>query len=131
MSGTSPWTCAARICRHEDASGSQLHEGVQGVHGVDGGRGPGALLALGRVPACALPAILADERAVLVELPVSALAVVDQAVVAVVSLNGPVGRRAAPFQRLVVLVVTVGENDTQVSQERGRRRAKTGQRGRF
>lgn len=126
MSGTSPWTCVARICRHEDASGSELHEGVQGVHGVNGGRGPGALRALGRVPARALSAILADERAVLVELPVSALAVVDQTVVAVVSLNGPVGRRAAPFQRLVVLVVTGGENSAQVSQERGRRRAKTG-----
>lgn len=125
MSGTSPWTCVARTCCDEDASGAELHEGVQGVHGVDGGRGPGALLALGRVPACALSAILADERAVLVELPVSALAVVDQTVVAVVSLNGPVGRRAAPFQRLVVLV-TVGESNPQVSQERGRRRAKTG-----
>lgn len=72
-----------------------------------------ALVALGRVPASALSAILADKRAVLVELPVPALAVVHQTIVAVVSLDGPVGRRAAPFWRLVVLVVTEGESNTQ------------------
>lgn len=54
-----------------------------------------------------LAAVLADEGAVLVELPVPALPVVHQAVVALVTAHRPVGRRPAALQRLVVLCVTV------------------------
>lgn len=61
----------------KQAAAPKLHERVQGVHGGNGGRGPGALVALSRVPAGALSAILADKGAVLVELAVSALAVVN------------------------------------------------------
>lgn len=54
-----------------------------------------------------LAAVLADERAVLVELSVPALPVVHQAVVALVTPHRPIGRRPAALQRLVVLCVTI------------------------
>lgn len=80
----------------------QLHKGV---HGVDRRWSLRALVTLRRV-FFLLPAVLADERAVLVELAVSSLAVIHKAVVAVVFLDRPVGWGPAAFQGLVVLSVT-------------------------
>ena len=76
----------------------------QGVDGVDGRGGLGALVALRLVLGVLLDGVLADEGAVLVELPVAALAVVHQAVVTL--LGRAVQRRLAALQRLVVLVAT-------------------------
>lgn len=81
-----PCSAGAALCEEMWGSSSQcvtsqrsarLHKRVQGVHGVYGGRGLGALVALARVPAGALPAILPDKRAILVELPVSSFPVVN------------------------------------------------------
>lgn len=73
----------------------------QRVDGVDGRRSLGALVAL-RLVLVLLDGVLADEGAVLVELAVAALAVVHQAVVALLHVG--VQRRLAALQRLVVLV---------------------------
>lgn len=54
-----------------------LHKGVQGVHGVNRGWGLRAFVALSSVPAGTLSAILADKRAILVELSVSSFPVVN------------------------------------------------------
>lgn len=71
------WAVRAAPHTGRRATTEQLHKRVQGVHGVNGRRGPGALVALSSVPAAALSAILADKRAVLVELAVSSFPVVN------------------------------------------------------
>lgn len=73
----------------------------QRVDGIHRRGGLGALVAL-RLVLVLLHCVLADERAVFVELPVSSLAVVHQAVVAFlyVAIQGSL----AALQRLVVLV---------------------------
>lgn len=88
--------------RHGQARAPPLDERV---HGVDGRRGLGALVAFVRV-FLFLAAVLADEGAVFVELSVPALPVVHQAVVALVAPHRAIGRRPAALQRLVVLRVT-------------------------
>lgn len=80
----------------------QLHKGV---HGVDWRRSLRTLVAFCRV-FFLLPAVLADERAILVELAVSSLAIIHQAVVTVVLLDRPIGWGPAAFQGLVILRVT-------------------------
>lgn len=55
----------------------RLHKRVQGVHGINRGWGLRALVALSSVPAGTLSTILADKRAILVELSVSSFPVVN------------------------------------------------------
>lgn len=80
----------------------QLHKGV---HGVDWGRSLRTFVALRRV-FFLLPTVLADERTVLIELAVSSLAVIYQAVVTVVLLDRAIGWGPAALQGLVILRVT-------------------------
>lgn len=75
----------------------------QRIDGVDRRRGLRALVAL-RLLLVLLDCVLADEGAVLVELALPALAVVHQAVVALLLLDGAVQGRLAALQGLVVLV---------------------------
>lgn len=78
---------------------------------------------LDRRPFLLPPGVLADERAVLVELSVL-VAVVDQAVAAVRRFDLPAQRASAALQRLLV-VVAVKEDDEQKG-ERARKRDRDG-----
>lgn len=82
----------------------------QRVDGVDGRGGLRALVAL-RFVLVLLHRVLADERAVLVELAVAAFAVVHQTVVAF--FHVAVQRRLAALERLVVLVAAAEVNEEQ------------------
>ena len=84
----------------------------QRIDGVDWRRGLRALVAL-RLLLVLLDRVLADEGAVLVELALPALAVVHQAVVALLLLDGAVQGRLAALQGLVVLVTARGETADQ------------------
>lgn len=93
----------ARVCTcpsppHPCGEAARLR---QRVDGVDGRGGLGALITL-RLVLVFLHRVLADEGTVLVKLSVSALAVVHQAVVALLHVG--VQRRLATLKRLVVLV---------------------------
>lgn len=79
-----------------------LRQRVDGVHGRGG---LGALVPL-RLVLVLLDRVLADEGAVLVELAVAALAVVHQAVVALLHVG--VQRGLAALQGLVVLIAAAG-----------------------
>ncbi|TNN88232.1 hypothetical protein EYF80_001448 [Liparis tanakae] len=98
----------------------------QRVDGVDGRGGLGALVAL-RFILVLLHRVLADERAILVELAISAFAVVHQTVVAF--LHIAVQRRLAALEGLVVLVAAAKGTDDpfQREGERGTRREDTGE----
>lgn len=80
----------------------------QWVDGVDGRGGLGALVAL-RLIFVLFHRVLANERAVLVELAIAAFAVVHQTVVAF--LHVAVQRRLAALQRLVVLITAAEANE--------------------
>lgn len=69
-SGCGDWTVIAHVCEG-------LHKRVQGVHGINRGRGLGALVALSSLSADTLSTILSDKWAVLVELAVSSIPVVN------------------------------------------------------
>lgn len=87
-----------RVPLHPPCAAAALR---QRVDGVDRRRGLRALIAL-RFVLVLLHRVLADERAVLIELAVAAFAVVHQAVVAL--LHVAVQRRLAALEGLVVLI---------------------------
>lgn len=76
---------------------------------------------LDRRPFLLPPGVLADERAVLVELSVL-VAVVDQAVAAVRRLDLPAQRASAALQRLLVVVAVKEEDDQKGERARNRDR---------
>lgn len=102
----SPYECVTRRWgvwgQRSGGASRKLHKGV---HGVDWRRSLWTLVALRRV-FFLLPAVLADEWAILVELAVSSLAVIHQAVVTVVLLDRTIGWGPAAFQGLVILRIT-------------------------
>lgn len=91
----------------------------QGINGIDGGRGLGALVALGLLFVL-LDRVLADEGAVLVELALAPFSVVHQAVVALLLLYRPVQRGLAVGKRFVVFIAgSRRQTDTARVEKRG------------
>ncbi len=98
-----------RVPQSPPCAAMALRQRVDGVYGRGGLR---ALVAL-RFVLVLLHRVLANERAILVELAIAAFAVVHQTVIAF--LHVAVQRRLAALQRLVVLV-TAAKEDEQESQ---------------
>lgn len=82
----------------------------QGIDGVDWRCGLGALVAF-RFLLVLFDSVLADEGAIFVELALAAFAVVHQAVVTLLLLDGAVQRCLAALQWLVVLIT--GRRETE------------------